>query len=67
MQHLAWNLQVGSLAGFEQLNKKCYMAELDSKYCDIIVQRYINFMGTSDDVYLTRNNKRIEYDNVKEV
>lgn len=29
----------------EQLNRKCYMAELDERYCDVIVQRWENFTG----------------------
>lgn len=29
----------------EQLGRKCYMAELDPKYCDVIVQRWENFTG----------------------
>ena len=35
----------------EQLNRTCYMMELDPKYCDVILQRYINLNGTSEDVY----------------
>lgn len=29
----------------EQLNRKCYMAELDPHYCDVILQRWENFTG----------------------
>ena len=29
----------------EQLNRKCYMAELDPKYCDVIIERWENFTG----------------------
>lgn len=29
----------------EQLNRKCYMMELDPKYCDVILQRWENFTG----------------------
>ena len=32
-----------TLIACEQLNRKCYMAELDPKYCDVIIQRYENF------------------------
>lgn len=40
-----------TLIACEQLNRTCYMMELDPKYCDVILQRYINFIGTSEDVY----------------
>ena len=29
----------------EQLNRKCYMMELDPKFCDVIVKRYENYTG----------------------
>ena len=29
----------------EQLNKKCYMMELDPHYIDVIIQRWENFTG----------------------
>lgn len=35
----------------EQLDRTCYMMEIDPKYCDVIVKRYINFKGNFDDVY----------------
>lgn len=40
-----------TLIACEQLGRKCYMMELDPKYCDVILQRYINLNGTSEDVY----------------
>ena len=29
----------------EQLNRKCYMMELDPKYCDVIVKRWEEYTG----------------------
>lgn len=29
----------------EQLNRECYMVELDPHYCDVIIQRWENFTG----------------------
>ena len=29
----------------EQLNRKCYMCELDEHYCDVIIQRWEDFTG----------------------
>ena len=40
-----------TLIACEQLNRTCYMMELDPKYCDVILQRYINLNGTSENVY----------------
>ena len=34
-----------TLIACEQLNRKCYMAELDPKYCDVIVDRWEQFTG----------------------
>ena len=34
-----------TLIACEQLNRKCYMAELDPKYCDVIIERWENFTG----------------------
>ena len=29
----------------EQMNRKCYMMELDPRYCDVIIQRWESFTG----------------------
>lgn len=34
-----------TLIACEQLNRKCYMAELDPHYCDVIIQRWENLTG----------------------
>ena len=34
-----------TLMACEQLNRKCYMLELDPRYCDVIVKRWENFTG----------------------
>ena len=54
-----------TLIACEQLDRKCYMAELDPKYCDVIIQRYINFKGSGDDVFLIRDGEKIPYEEVK--
>ena len=53
-----------TLIACEQLNRKCYMCELDPHYVDVIVQRYINLKGNDEDVYLIRDGKRIEHKDV---
>ena len=43
-------------------NGRCgYSTELDPKYCDVIVQRYVNLKGNSDDVFLIDGDKKIPY------
>ena len=34
-----------TLIACEQLNRRCFMAELDPKYCDVIIQRWEKFTG----------------------
>ena len=53
-----------TLIACEQLNRKCYMAELDPKYVSVILQRYINFKGSDEDVFLIRDGKKIPYSEV---
>lgn len=48
----------------EQLGRKSYTCELDPRYVDVIVQRYINFKGTDEDVFVIRNGERIPYKDV---
>ena len=50
-----------TLIACEQLNRKCYMCELDPHYVDIIIQRYINFKGTDEDVFLIKDGTKIPY------
>jgi len=53
-----------TLIACEQLNRICYMMELDPIYCDVIVQRYINLKGHDGDVYLERDGNKIAFSNV---
>lgn len=54
-----------TLMACEQLKRKSYSCELDPKYVDVIVQRYINFKGSDEDVFLLRDGQRIPYKDVK--
>lgn len=38
-----------TLIACEQLNRRCYMMELDPKYCDVIRKRYYKFIGREDE------------------
>ena len=39
-----------TLIACEQLNRRCYMAELDPKYCDVIIQRFENLTGQKSEL-----------------
>ena len=45
----------------EQTNRICYAIELDPKYVDVCVSRYIEYKGTADEVYLLRDGEKIKY------
>lgn len=34
-----------TLIGAESVNRRCYGIEIDPKYCDVVVRRYISFVG----------------------
>ncbi|MCD0153026.1 site-specific DNA-methyltransferase, partial [Streptococcus agalactiae] len=50
-----------TLLASDQLDRVCYTIELDEKYCDVIVKRYIEQVGSSDDVYVLRDGNKIPY------
>jgi len=50
-----------TLIAYEQLNRKCYMAELSPEYCDVILQRYINLKGSDAGVFLLKEGKKVPY------
>ena len=53
-----------TLIACEQLNRKCYMAELDSKYVSVIVNRWLNFTGRKDEIFCIRDGQKLTYDEV---
>ena len=53
-----------TLLACEQTKRRCYMVELDEKFCDVIVKRYIEQVGSSEQVTVTRNGKTYTYTEV---
>lgn len=53
-----------TLIACEQTNRICYIVELDEKFCDVIVTRYIEHVGNDEDVFLIRGGVKIPYANV---
>lgn len=57
-----------TLMACEQMNRICYMMELDEKYASVILRRYVEDTGDAAGVFVTRNGLQIPYaDLVKEV
>ena len=50
-----------TLIASEQTNRICYTIELDEKYCDVIVNRYIEQIGNADGVVLHRDGIDCKY------
>jgi len=50
-----------TLIACEQVDRICYTAELDEKFVDVITKRFIDHIGTDEDVYLLRNGEKIQY------
>lgn len=57
-----------TLMACEQMNRICYMMELDEKYASVILRRYVEDTGDAVGVFVTRGGKQIPYaELVKEV
>jgi DNA modification methylase len=50
-----------TLMACEQLNRICYMMELDPKYASVILRRYVEDTDDAKNVYVVRNGERISY------
>lgn len=50
-----------TLIACEQTNRICYMIELDEKYTDVIVKRYIDQVKNDENVYVIRDGVKIRY------
>lgn len=50
-----------TLMACELTNRICYTMELDEKYASVILRRYVDDTGRSDDVFVERAGERIPY------
>lgn len=50
-----------TLIAAEQTERTCHMLELDPKYCDVIVKRYIENTGSDAGVFLLRSDEKIPF------
>ena len=53
-----------TLIACEQTDRICCTIELDEKFCDVIVRRYIEQVGTDEKVSVLRDSKEYKYSEV---
>ena len=53
-----------TLIACEQTGRACFAIELDEKYCDVVVKRYIEYVGSDEEVTLLRDGQEIPYKSV---
>ena len=56
-----------TLIACEQSDRICYTVELDEKFCDVIVKRYIEQIGSSEGVTVQRDGVTFRFDEVANV
>ena len=54
-----------TLIACEQTDRDCYTIELDEKYCDVIVKRYIEQVGSADGVSVERDGKTYAFEDLE--
>lgn len=54
-----------TLIACEQLGRICHTIELDEKYCDVIIKRYIEQVGSADTVSVIRDGKTIRFEDLE--
>lgn len=54
-----------TLMACEETNRICYGIELDEKFVDVIVNRYIEAVGSADGVFVIRDGNKLPYEKVK--
>ena len=55
-----------TLIACEQTDRICYTVELDEKFCDVIVKRYIEQVGSSDGVTVQRDGLTYKFAEVRD-
>ena len=49
----------------QQAERTCYGLELDPKYCDVIVSRFIGLTGSAEGISVERNGRKLTYEEAK--
>jgi DNA modification methylase len=50
-----------TLIACEQIDRICFAAELEERFVDVGVKRFIEYVGSDEDVYLIREGRKIQY------
>jgi len=53
-----------TLIACQQTNRICFMLELDENYCDVIVNRYKEFVGSAEDIKCIRDGETYSYTDI---
>ena len=53
-----------TLIACEELNRICYGIEIEPKFVDVAVKRYLNLVGSDDEINLLRDGKEYKYEDV---
>lgn len=53
-----------ALIACEELNRICYGIEIEPKFVDVAVKRYLNLVGSDEEIKLLRNGKEYKYSEV---
>lgn len=53
-----------TLIACEQTDRICYTTEIDPRYASVIVQRYVEFIGSTEKATVLRDGKTMTYDEV---
>jgi DNA modification methylase len=56
-----------TLIACEQTGRICHTVELDEKFCDVIVKRYIEFKNSDAGVFLVRGGQKIPLESVEKM
>lgn len=54
-----------TLIACEQTGRICRTIELDEKFCDVIVKRYIEQVGTAENVFVIRDGLKVPYNDLQ--
>ncbi|NVF11074.1 ParB N-terminal domain-containing protein [Anaerococcus sp. AGMB00486] len=53
-----------TLIACEELNRICYGLEIEPKFVDVAVKRYLNLVGSDEEINLLRDGKEYKYEDV---